>query len=107
MKKIIFILSIFIFTYAKAEIGEKDKKRSKGKTHTGTIMITEKDVFLEIAYDQKQFDQLLSYIDKNGIKNNLQFNASITKREAKKLLNKNLDYCLVEEFSITHNIDKR
>tara|TARA_Y100000768_G_C23710716_1_gene555630 strand:- start:97 stop:543 length:447 start_codon:yes stop_codon:yes gene_type:complete len=88
-------------------IGEKDKKRSKGKTHTGTIMITEKDVFLEIAYDQKQFDQLLSYIDKNGIKNNLQFNASITKREAKKLLNKNLDYCLVEEFSITHNIDKR
>ena len=28
MKKIIFILSIFIFTYAKAEIGEKDKKKA-------------------------------------------------------------------------------
>ena len=47
-------------------VGEKDKKRSKGKTHTGTITITDENVFLEIAYDQKQFDQLLSYIDKNG-----------------------------------------
>ena len=28
MKKIIFILSIFIFTYAKAEIGEKDKSKA-------------------------------------------------------------------------------
>ena len=88
-------------------VGEKDKKRSKGKTHTGTITITDENVFLEIAYDQKQFDQLLSYIDKNGIRNNLQFNASITEREAKKKLNKNFDYCLVEAFSITHNIDKK
>ena len=86
-------------------IGEKTKKKIKGN-HVGTIMITDEDVYLQIAYEEKQFDQLLSYLDKNGIKNNLIFNAAITEKEAKKKRNKNFDYLLVESFSITHNISK-
>ena len=87
-------------------IGEKTKKKVKGN-HVGMISITEEDVWLEIAYEEKQFDQLLDYIDLNGIKNNLIFNASISQNEAKKKTDKNYDYYLVESFVINHNIFKK
>ena len=82
-------------------IGEKIKKKTKGN-HVGTLMITKEDVYFQIAYEEKQFDQFLSYLDKNGLKNDLTFNAAISEKEAKKKKDKNWDHYLVKEFSITH-----
>ncbi len=86
-------------------IGERLPK-IKAK-HVGTFSITDEDVYIEVAYEQKKFDQFLNFIDINGLKNNFVFFAIISQNELKKKQNKNYDDFLLESFLISNTLSKK
>ena len=85
-------------------IGIVDNSKRKSKKHWGTLTNFDEDVSIEIAYEEKEFYDLINSLENTQNIKSIAIGLDISGKEAKKKITVGMTYYLVDTFKVVRKI---
>jgi hypothetical protein len=85
-------------------IVDSSKRKSKKQKHWGTLTNYDEDVSIKIAYEEKEFYDLINSMENTQNIKSIAIGLDISGKEAKKKITVGMTYYLVDDFKVVRKI---
>ena len=85
-------------------IVDSSKRKSKKQKHWGTLTNYDEDVSIQIAYEEKEFYDLINSMENTQNIKSIAIGLDISGKEAKKKITVGMTYYLVDDFKVVRKI---